>query len=63
MVWLGLLEMEQSLWQSVARLCPETSHASNWDTHNLMAHNLLANNLSIGLHNSSRGEDSVIWPN
>jgi hypothetical protein len=61
MVWLGLLEMEQSLWQSVAILCLETYHASNWHTYNLMAHNLMAHNLSIGLHNLSRGEDGVTW--
>jgi hypothetical protein len=56
MVWLELLEMEQRLRHIVARLYLETSNATNYHTHNLMAHNL-----SIGSHNSSPSEDGVAW--
>jgi hypothetical protein len=57
MVWIVLLEMEQSLWHSVARLCLESSNEPNQHTHNLMAHNLMAHNLiaenlSLGSHDS-----------
>jgi hypothetical protein len=59
MVWLGLLEMEQSLWHIVARLYRETSNATNQHTHNLMVHNLISHNLSIGSHKTSLGDDGV----
>jgi hypothetical protein len=39
MVRIGLLEMEQSLWHSVARSFLETSNKQNGHTHNLMANN------------------------
>jgi hypothetical protein len=56
MVSRGLLEMEYSLWHCVAILYLEISHASNHHTHNLMAHNL-----SIGSHNSNRGDNGLAW--
>jgi hypothetical protein len=61
MVSRGLLEMEYSLWHCVARFCLEISHASNQNSHNLMAHDLISQNLSLGAHNSHPRDDGVVW--
>jgi hypothetical protein len=61
MVSRGLIETEKTLWHSAARLYFETSNAPYRQTHNFMGHNLISHNLSIGSHNSSRGDDGVTW--